>query len=1431
MGDFFESWNDFNDSPIGQIGLAVLNYYVPGAGFALQAGVAFADNQINSGPGAESGGDGSFAANRRGRTQSVRQAIGYRKFLYGDIRVGADFTLIHQTNSNREQHYLFTLSGHPVDSITGVYANGEYLPLDGNGEPVSGNKYRGHLQFWFGDGTIPGDADLQAALVANTDGLWTSSHRQRHCAKVYVWVKSWSNTVFPSGFPNFSFQVRGKKLFDPRVAGATISTSGSGATPLITTTGAHGAVAGDIVFIQGHSGSTPEISGFYEVLSAPTSTTCTLQLYAGKSVTVTGSGGTLHTCAWSDNAALMIADYLITAAHRGGFGADYASEVDESLLITAANACENRVAVAGEKVAVDSVDTGADTVDLAAAKTAWATGDGVRLQTTGTLPDPLAVDTDYYLVKTDDDTFLLASTIENAFGESTYDTGTVAVTNGDATVTGTGTAFTADVSPGDRFVRDGDGVSYTVDIVTDDTHLELTENYDGATGSGLDYAITLIDTPVTIDLTDAGTGTHTVERLWSAFTHDTATDEIVLSQDERAWLLADTVELASAGTLPAPLADSTDYFIVPVAGSPNRIRLATSRANAIAGTYVDITGSGSGLFYIRRTEEIRYAGNGVLSTEPTQRKNFEELLTASVADLVYVGGKYKITAGVWRAPSLSIGASELRGPLRMETGLSREKHFNTIKGLYIGPASVNQLDDYPPVIDTTALAEDDGETFAGEQNFPFTNSPTMASRCARILLRRRNKPKTIALSGKLSLWRHEPVDVVNVDYARFGLSSAPFQVSDATLSVVDQDGAPLVIYDMILRETASSVYDHDPDDEIPPAPSPSPTFPDFEPPPPTALSFAPADFANSTGGGVLSWTASDDGFVEVGGRYLVNLSSDGGVSYRPEAVTGGTQVSIAGLVPGSYIGQVIAVAAESLGGAESEPANFAFSIAVPPVLDSVSGLEFRGEGANGTVFGGRDAKFVWRAASVQGSYEIGAEPNGGDDGYTDPYFRDYEVRILKPDETVIRVEHTLETFFDYTFEKNAEDYAATEGAAGAYRAFTIEVYRRGNQNQISAVPGRMSVSNPSPAAPAGLTVTASFDTVAIDFTPPADLDYQGVAVHMSTSSSFTPALENKVGAFPSDAVPIFITRDPDTTYYVQIAGFDAFGQTGLNYSSEYEVSTGQAGTEYIADAAIGNAQISDLSAGKLTAGSIDTPLITLGTAGNIEIDGPNQRIRIEDSFGTTRLVIGKTGAGGGDWGIEAFDVSGVKNFDLEEGALNVDGANIQNATIPNAAIGDAEIEGAKIALATILQANIGVAAVGRLNLDDGSVSNAASNSSGSNTSISTTEATVLSQAITSDGGEIAILARIKIFQATNGSNQVRVRLKEGTTELDKQDVSVSKPASFGEDTAYVSFALPDTPGSGSKTYSITVDGMPAGGSITGTVQAQTRALFMLEVVK
>ena len=72
---------------------------------------------------------------------------------------------------------------------------------------------------------------------------------------------------------------------------------------------------------------------------------------------------------------------------------------------------------------------------------------------------------------------------------SQYSTGTASVTNGSATVTGSGTLWLANVSAADSFTIAGDGVMYDVASVDSDTQVTLSVNYAGVTAAGAVYTI------------------------------------------------------------------------------------------------------------------------------------------------------------------------------------------------------------------------------------------------------------------------------------------------------------------------------------------------------------------------------------------------------------------------------------------------------------------------------------------------------------------------------------------------------------------------------------------------------------------------------------------------------------------------------------------------------------------------------------------------------------------------------------------------------------------------------------------------------------------------------------------------------------------------------------------------------------------------------
>lgn len=77
------------------------------------------------------------------------------------------------------------------------------------------------------------------------------------------------------------------------------------------------------------------------------------------------------------------------------------------------------------------------------------------------------------------------------------------------------------------------------------------------------------------------------------FTADAGTDLLTVA---RVYTTGEKVKLTTTGTLPGGLSLSTDYYAIY--SDATHIYLATSLANAYAGTYIDITGAGAGVHTI-----------------------------------------------------------------------------------------------------------------------------------------------------------------------------------------------------------------------------------------------------------------------------------------------------------------------------------------------------------------------------------------------------------------------------------------------------------------------------------------------------------------------------------------------------------------------------------------------------------------------------------------------------------------------------------------------------------------------------------------------------------------------------------------------------------------------------------------------------------------
>lgn len=267
--------------------------------------------------------------------------------------------------------------------------------------------------------------------------------------------------------------------------------------------------------------------------------------------------------------------------------------------------------------------------------------------------------------------------------------------------------------------------------------------------------------------------------------------------------------------------------------------------------------------------EHRYECHGTIDLSQRPREIIGKLLTSCGGRATFVAGKWRIIPAAYSTPTVTLTESHLRGPLRVQSIMSRRDLCNGVKGIYISERNAWQPADIPPVTNATYLAED-GERIWRDVELPFTVSAACAQRLEKIELERARQQITVTTTVSLIGLQITPGDTIALTNARMGWTAKAFEVT--SWRFVSDSGGGLAI-ELSLRETASAVFNWNNGEEstIDDAPDTNLWNPWYVAPP-TALSFfefsAPTNGQNVLGLG-LTWTASAEATVvqyEVQGR-------------------------------------------------------------------------------------------------------------------------------------------------------------------------------------------------------------------------------------------------------------------------------------------------------------------------------------------------------------------------------------------------------------------------------------------------------------------------------------------------------------------------------------------------------------------------------------
>ncbi|CAB4169902.1 Tip attachment protein J [uncultured Caudovirales phage] len=194
----------------------------------------------------------------------------------------------------------------------------------------------------------------------------------------------------------------------------------------------------------------------------------------------------------------------------------------------------------------------------------------------------------------------------------------------------------------------------------------------------------------------------------------------------------------------------------------------------------------------------RYTCNGMLIATAEFNDNLQQLIDSMLGRITWRGGQWRLFAGAWNTPVLTIDRSDFIGAISFETvQRRREGRWNGARCYYVDPSRNYQRVECLPQANATYYAADGSERIWIELEQPMCNTEYEAQRKAQMILRQSRNG--IRVSGKLgprwqqlSLW-----DTVYLDWSEVGFNDKTFRIVSYTLN-------PEGSVDVVLSEEMST---------------------------------------------------------------------------------------------------------------------------------------------------------------------------------------------------------------------------------------------------------------------------------------------------------------------------------------------------------------------------------------------------------------------------------------------------------------------------------------------------------------------------------------------------------------------------------------------------------------------------------------------------
>ena len=261
--------------------------------------------------------------------------------------------------------------------------------------------------------------------------------------------------------------------------------------------------------------------------------------------------------------------------------------------------------------------------------------------------------------------------------------------------------------------------------------------------------------------------------------------------------------------------------------------------------------------------EKRYTLNGIVKASRSLGDVLGDMVTACAGTLFWGSGYWKLKAGAYSSPVKTLTLDDLRGPINLQTRISMQDNFNTVRGTFNDADQDWITADYPEITSATFKTEDNGEEALLDLQLPFTTSSATAQRLAKLTLYRGREQMTLSADFGLEAFQIEVGDIIAFTNSRYGFSAKEFEVIGWRFAS-DQDAGDLRV-NLTLRETSQSAFDWNAEEtDIVSNNSTLPTFTSVAAP--TNLALSATAVINDDGITIpaikASWDISPNAFVQ-----------------------------------------------------------------------------------------------------------------------------------------------------------------------------------------------------------------------------------------------------------------------------------------------------------------------------------------------------------------------------------------------------------------------------------------------------------------------------------------------------------------------------------------------------------------------------------------